>query len=294
MSSPLAAVAAACCCPRETVLTCEPDSTAVLVSIPRIEFDFGCLNYIFTCGSGDSPGCCCPTGTCFGNGSPCDSPAWDCRSLRCTGTVTPSFVVTAPYLGAQYRTRIDCPAGINEAYIGGTVLGERPQCDSLNWPGGGGLVVYRQAYVGARACVPNISYPVPGGTCNTGCSMDQTRSTFMVRAILQPNAGQVLIDGCTRVIRKVHVAIDVVSSMLASEWCRCNPGYVFTDILSAGYSMEYYSYCCPNDQPSGLRGTYVAPQYLIDAAAEPITVECYRTGQLTYIPVKWPSTLVVS
>jgi hypothetical protein len=69
---------------------------------------------------------------------------------------------------------------------------------------------------------------------------------------------------------------------------------VFNDILSADYSMEYLSYCCPTDPPNGVRGTYRAPQFLIDAAAAPVTYECYRTGPLTVTPVKWPSTLVVS
>jgi len=293
MSSQAAAIAAACCCPRETTPPCEPDTTAVLVEIPRIAFDFGCLDYTFICGA-EQFRCCCPSGGCFGNGAPCDSRAWDCRSLRVTGSVTPAFVMTAPFLGASYRTRIDCPAGVNEAYVGGSVSGEQPQCDSINWPGGGGFVLYRQAYVGRRACVDNITYPVPGGTCDTGCSQDTTRSTFMIRAVLQPNAGQAMIDGCIRVIRKLHVAIDVVSIQLASEWCRCNPGYVFNDILSADYSMEYLSYCCPTDPPNGVRGTYRAPQFLIDAAAAPVTYECYRTGPLTVTPVKWPSTLVVS
>ena len=193
-------------------------------------------------------------------------------------------------LGSAYRTRIDCRAGIDEAFYGGSVNGERPGCNSIAWPGGGGFVLYRQAYVGTRACVGNTTYPVPFGTCDTGCSEDTSRSIFVVRAILQPFAGQAIVNGCVSVLRKLHVAIDVVSSRLAADWCRCNPNYVFTDILSADYSAEFYNYCCPKDVANGVRGTYerVTPN------PPDVTFECYRTGPLTVTPVKWPRTLTVS
>lgn len=295
--SQIAALAAACCCPRETTPPCQPTETAIVVSMPSILFDFGCLDYTFSCGSSSVPGeqfrCCCPSGSCFGNGSPCDSAAWDCRSLRVTGSVTPAFVMRADYLGGPYRTRVRCADGLDESYYGGKVEGERPQCNSIAWPGGGGYVLYRQAYVGARACVGNTTYPVPFGTCDTGCSEDTSRSIFAVRAILQPFAGQTVIDGCVVVVRKIHVAVDVVSSRLAAQWCRCNPTYEFTDILSAGYSMEYFNYCCPSEAQGGVTGTYRATEQMIEAAAAPVAYECYRTGTLLVSPVKWPRTLTV-
>lgn len=196
----------------------------------------------------------------------------------------------ADSLGSAYRTRINCPAGINEAFYGGSVIGERPACNSIAWPGGGGYVLYRQAYVGTRACVPNFEYPVTNGTCFTGCSRDTSSSVFMIRAVLLPFAGQTVIDGCIVVIRTIHVAIDVVSSRLAADWCRCNPNYVFTDILAADYSAEFVNYCCPKDPANGVRGTYER----VTSDPPDVTFECYRTGPLTVTPVKWPRRLTVS
>jgi len=262
--------------------------------MPRITFDHGCLDYIFQCGPGPQPGvqflCCCPSGACFSNGATCDSPRWDCRSVRVTGSIAPTFVMRCDFLGGSYRTRVRCREGLNEQFVGGSVDGEEPGCNSIAWPGGGGYILYRQAYVGARSCVGNTQYPVPGGVCNTGCSSDTSPSVYLVRAILQPFAGQVLIDGCASVIRKLHVSIDVVSSRLAADWCQCSPNYEFIDILSADYSAEYVNYCCPQDPPNGVRGTYTR----VSADVPEVTYECYRTGPLTVTPVKWPTTLTVS
>ena len=195
-------------------------------------------------------------------------------------------------LGGLYRTRINCPNGVDEAFYGGSVVGERPECNSIAWPGGGGYILYRQAFVGDRACVPNFEYPVPNGTCFTGCSRDTSPSVFMVRAILQPFAGNAVVNGCISVVRTIEVAVDVVSSRLASQYCRCNPGYVFTDILSADTSATFVNYCCPQNAASGVRGTYER----ISPDPPDVTVKCYpyRGDPLTITPVKWPRTLTVS
>lgn len=296
MSQQAAAVAAACCCPREQVAPCTPSDTAVVVTMPRIDFDHGCIDYTFQCSTGGPGGgqylCCCDTGGCNLYGSTCDGPDWDCRSLRVTGDLSGAFVLRMDTDG-QYRTRVNCPTGLDETFYGGRVYGEEPVCDRFR-KGSPPLSFYRQGIVGWRACVGNITYPVPGSTCDTGCSADQTSSLYAVRAVLYPYAGNTTKDGCAVVIRRLHVGIDVVSQRLAQQWCACHPQFEFRDILSASYSMEYYHYCCPDDPPSGVRGTYEAPQYLLDGASQPVTVECYRSGPLTYIPIKWPRFITIT
>ena len=296
MSAQAAALAASCCCPRqEPQWSCLPTDSSVLVTMPRIQFDFGCRDYIFQCSTGtpqEQLRCCCLEGNCFGNGSPCDSPAWDCRSLRITGSVAPQFVVQMDMDG-KYRTRINCQAGINEAYVGGSVSGEEPGCDRLAWPGGGGLTVYRQGAIGQRSCVPDLIIPATAIPCNTGCSSDLSPSVFMVAGLLMNRGPVTLPDGCPAVERLLRIYVEVVSQEYAQDFCQCNPQFVFGDTWSY-VTMDYYSYCCSRTPTDGVRGVYRAPQDMLDGAAAPIDYECYGGDRITVNPAIWPAEIVVS
>lgn len=293
MSQQAAALAAGCCCPREDVPPCTPTDSAVMLHLPKVRFQFGCRYLSWVCGNGNqgaSVGCCCPSCFCFGNGSPCDSPAWNCREIKPSGEVEGSAVMRLE--PGAYRTRVNCPQGINEALVGGRVLDEVHQCESIAWPGGGGITLYRQAAMGFRACVGNyiITTGCAQPICDTNCSRDQSPSVFMVQAVLRPYAGNATVNGCVSVVRRLDIYINCISATLAARWCECYPSYVFTDLLSADYSMTYESPCCPQSPTNGVRGTYVR------AFADPpeITAECERSGPYTYAPVKWPNSVTIS
>ena len=295
MSQQAAAVAAACCCPKEEYDYCRPPHSSVLVSMPTIEFEYGCYYHSWR----EAVPLSCEGSA---NGDECDGPQWDCTFIQNRrGSVTPTFVMSRLDTNGLYATRVDCAAGINEGYIGGSLEGER-SVEYTGWRNAhdGTWLLARDAWIGNRACVPGICVPACAGVQCLGVSQDQTASRYLVHAYMMLGAGLPSEYGpCSPFAPqsyRLFVHVRCVSTQLAQDWCRCVSNFAVPPLYGDGFNpiIEYAKNCCPGTPGGGVRGTY---RSLFTTTSPPAITFCSNAEDaepIEFTPWRFPTTLTVS